>query len=61
MSNETPFYLTRMGREFYDRTMPDLVRQLIRLNNNLERALAAAERNTKAESGKAPSDAEEPL
>ena len=35
--DETRFYQTRMGREFYDRTMPELVKQLTRLNDVLER------------------------
>jgi len=33
----TEFHLTRMGQTFYDRTVPELVRQLQRLNENLER------------------------
>ena len=37
MMDETPFYQTRMGRDFYDRTMPELVKQLTRLNEVLER------------------------
>ena len=35
--SETPFYKTRMGHQFYDRTMPDLVLQLRKLNSLLER------------------------
>ena len=35
--SETPFYKTRMGHQFYDRTMPALVKQLERLNELLER------------------------
>ncbi len=35
--SETPFYRTRMGQTFYERTMPELVKQLQRLNENLER------------------------
>jgi len=31
------FHETKMGRDFYDRTVPELVRQLTRLNQNLER------------------------
>ena len=31
------FYKTRMGQRFYDRTMPDLVKQLERLNELLAR------------------------
>ena len=35
--NETPFYRTRMGQQFYERTIPELVKQIERLNDNLER------------------------
>ena len=31
------FYLTMMGKRFYESTMPELVNQLKRLNDNLER------------------------
>ena len=34
--NETPFFKTRMGQRFYERTMPELVKQLERLNSVLE-------------------------
>jgi len=37
--SETPFYKTRMGQVFYERTMPELVKQLERLNDLLERLL----------------------
>lgn len=30
------FFQTRMGRQFYEHTMPELVRQLARLNELLE-------------------------
>ena len=33
------FYKTRMGKEFFDRTVPDLVRQIARLNEQLERLM----------------------
>ncbi len=42
--NETPFYQTRMGRDFFDRTMPELVKQLERLNDLLERLAAQRDR-----------------
>ena len=35
--SETPFFKTRMGHQFYERTMPELVKQLERLNELLER------------------------
>ena len=34
---EVPFYATRMGRQFYESTMPKLVEQLERLNDLLAR------------------------
>lgn len=41
--SDTPFHQTRMGHAFYEGTMPALVRELARLNANLERLLAAVE------------------
>jgi hypothetical protein len=35
--SDIPFHDTRMGRVFYEVTLPALVRQLERLNENLER------------------------
>jgi hypothetical protein len=37
--SEVPFYRTQMGHRFFEQTMPELVRQLTRLNELLERAL----------------------
>ncbi len=34
---DVPFYATRMGRRFYESTMPKLVEQLERLNDLLVR------------------------
>ena len=34
-----PFHNTRMGHTFFEHTMPELVRQLTRLNDLLERLL----------------------
>ena len=31
--SHAPFYQTRTGRQFYEVTMPELVRQLTRLND----------------------------
>ncbi len=42
--NETPFFMTRMGQRFYEHTVPELVRQIERLNELLERLVAAQER-----------------
>ena len=33
---ETPFFKTAMGREFFDRNMPTLIKELQRLNTNIE-------------------------
>lgn len=33
--NEVQFFQTKMGRQFYEITMPELVRQLHRLNDML--------------------------
>ena len=39
----TEFYQTRMGRTFYDHTLPTIARELERLNTVLERIAAALE------------------
>jgi hypothetical protein len=39
MSNGPAFFATRMGARFYEATMPELVKQLARLNDNLEALL----------------------
>ena len=39
------FHLTVMGHRYYESTLPDLVRQLTRLNANLERLMDVAQRN----------------
>lgn len=41
--NEPQFFQTRMGQQFYERTMPELVKQLKRLNELLERIAGAIE------------------
>ncbi len=38
------FFRTQMGHRFYESTMPSIARELARLNDNLERLLAVAER-----------------
>jgi len=40
---DVQFFQTRMGQRFYEGTMPELVRQLTRLNDLLERILTRAE------------------
>ena len=47
--SETPFFKTRMGHQFYERTMPALVKQLERLNELLERLVDRQERTTQSE------------
>ncbi len=39
------FHKTRMGHTFYEHTMPELVRQLARLNDLLERLVNTTENN----------------
>ncbi|WNZ60882.1 hypothetical protein QEG98_33925 [Myxococcus sp. MxC21-1] len=39
------FFQTYMGQRFYETTMPQFVRQLTRLNDNLERLVAVAEQH----------------
>jgi len=35
--NETPFFMTAMGRAFFERDVPALVKELVHLNSLLER------------------------
>jgi hypothetical protein len=41
--SDTPFHQTRMGQQFYERTLPEIARQLARLNELLVRLVAVAE------------------
>ncbi|WNZ64007.1 hypothetical protein QEG98_10100 [Myxococcus sp. MxC21-1] len=43
--NGPAFFQTHMGQRFYEGTMPALVRELKRLNDNLERLVAVAEQH----------------
>jgi hypothetical protein len=43
--SDIPFFRTQMGQRFYEATMPTLVRELAKLNSNLERLLVVLERN----------------
>jgi len=45
--SEPKFFQTRMGQRFYEHAVPELVRQLERLNELLERLVAAQERREK--------------
>lgn len=47
--SDTPFHQTRMGHTFYEGTMPSLVRELRRLNDNIERILGITEGDAKVE------------
>lgn len=38
--SDIPFHRTQMGHRFFEHTAPELVRQLTRLNDLLERVLA---------------------
>ena len=46
---EIPFYNTRMGQVFYERTVPALVQQLERLNDLLERLVEGQDRDRSGE------------
>ena len=39
--SDVEFYRTRMGHTFYNRDVPELVKQLTRLNDLLEQLLAS--------------------
>ena len=41
--SDIPFHRTVMGRDYYDRTLPELVRQITRLNDLVERLVAHLE------------------
>ena len=45
--SEPKFFQTRMGARFYEHTVPELVRQLQRLNELLERLVSAQGRRGK--------------
>ncbi len=42
--SEPKFFQTRIGQRFYEHTVPELVRQIERLNELLERLVATQER-----------------
>ncbi len=42
--SEPKFFQTRMGQRFYEHTMPELVRQVTRLNDLLGQLVAALNR-----------------
>jgi len=45
--NEVPFYQTRVGRRFYESTLPELVRQITRLNELIASAVEHIESREK--------------
>jgi hypothetical protein len=44
-----PFYKTRMGEKFFCKTVPDLIRQLERLNDVLERLVPGEDDEAESE------------
>lgn len=48
------FFRTPMGQRFFEATMPSLVRELARLNQNLERLVALAEKQSATPAEPAP-------
>ena len=48
--SEPKFFQTRMGQRFYEHTMPELVRQLERLNELLEKLIGESQRGQEIES-----------
>ena len=54
--SEIPFHQTRMGHALLEGTMPSLVREIARLNANLERLLAVAEGEGKRVAPSTPAD-----
>ncbi len=59
MSNGPAFFQTRMGVRHYEHTMPELVRQLTRLNDLIEKFVPPVELD-RAQAGSPVSTAAEP-
>lgn len=53
----TDFFRTPMGQRFYEATMPSLVRELARLNRNIERLLDVVEKDATSDEPKLADDA----
>lgn len=51
------FFRTPMGQRFFESTMPSLVRELARLNTNLERLVAVVEKSAEPPAGSKPAPA----
>lgn len=43
--SDIPFHRTQMGQHFFEATVPSLVRELARLNTNLERLACTLDRD----------------
>ena len=54
--NDVPFHMTRTGRQYYEATLPELVRQLSRLNDLLARYLDDAAKQDDAPADEEPTD-----
>ena len=44
-TSEPQFFQTRMGRTYYEHTMPEITKQLTRLNDLLQRLIEQLERD----------------
>lgn len=52
--SDVPFYRTQMGHRYYEHTLPELVRQLARVADVLERTAARREAEEPADASQAP-------
>ncbi len=53
-----PFHVTRLGRTYYEHQVPELLRQLARLNTNFEAMTAALARTDATSDDRAEPDSE---
>jgi len=56
--SEVPFYQTKIGRQYYDVTLPNLVREIHRLNDMLGLAVELMEAKTPKEDSPKPDPGE---
>jgi len=49
--SDIQFFQTRMGKQYYEVTMPELVRQITRLNDMLALAIESSEEKTTCKKG----------
>ena len=54
--SEVQFFQTKMGRQYYDVTLPNLVREIHRLNDLLALAVELLEKKTKDDDDDRPGD-----